>query len=350
MNRAERRIPVSLITGFLGAGKTTLLSRLLKRADMRRTAVIINEMGEIGLDHELVETAQESVLSIEGGCFCCTTRGDLSRALRGLHLQRIRRQVPEFDRVVIETSGLADPVPVLQTLTTDPIVAQEFVLEGIVTVVDGVSGMATLDRYPESVKQVAVADRLLITKTDLAAGEAVDALEIRLRRINAAAQVMRLVANRALPAGLLDCGPWDARSKAPEVERWLNAEAVEHARHGHAGHDHHEHHHEDGIQSFCLRRQQPVSRLTVERFLAAIARERGADLLRLKGIVAISGDPSRPLVVHAAQHVVHEPTELDRWPSDDHDTRLVLIVRDMDPARVEALWDALDARATADAA
>lgn len=347
MNRVDRRVPVSLITGFLGAGKTTLLSRLLKRADMRRTAVIINEMGEIGLDHELVETAQESVLSIDGGCFCCTTRGDLSRALRGLHLQRIRREVPDFDRVVIETSGLADPVPVLRTLTTDPILVQEFVLEGIVTVIDGVNGMATLDRHPESVKQVAIADRLLITKVDLLAEEAVDTLEFRLRRINGISQIIRLVANRALPANLLDCGPWDVRSKAPEVERWLNAEAVEHAHEGHAGHDHHGHHHDDGIRSFCLRRREPVSRRTVDRFLAALTREQGADLLRLKGIIAISEDPSRPLVVHAAQHVVHEPAKLACWPSVDHDTRLVLIGRDLEPARVEALWDALDAEAIA---
>ena len=355
MSSTDSRIPVSVITGFLGAGKTTLLSALLKHPEMRRTAVIINEFGEIGLDHDLVETSDETIVEVNGGCLCCTVRGDLARAIKKLNIQRIKGEVQEFDRIVVETTGLADPAPILQTLALDPVMEHDFRLEGVVTLVDGVNGMSTLDRQIEAVKQAAVADRIIVTKADLAGDSELAPLERRLRSLNPAAALLRVVQGGVSPDRLFDAGPWDARTKSADVERWLNEAAVaEHGHHhhhppnhGHVHHDVEEPHghdvnrHDDRIHAFCLRRPEAIPRAAVAMFLDLLTAHRGDDLLRVKGILRIAEEPERPLVIHAVQHVVHEPIELDRWPSADRDSRLVFITRDIPQESVVKLWDAM---------
>jgi len=362
----DSRIPVSVVTGFLGAGKTTLLNRLLRHPAMRRTAVIINEFGEIGLDHELVERSNEDIVELEGGCLCCTIKGDLSRAIRTLNIRRIKGEVMEFECVLIETTGLAEPAPILQTLMTDPVVEHDFKLACVITVVDAVNGMGTLDAQVEAVKQAAVADRLLVTKADLATPDALALLEARLAALNPAAAISRAVMGEIDPATLFDTGLWDPRTKAPDVERWLAAETV--AGHGHTHqhqHQHqHQHHHGHGhghghghdgdgqdphdrnrhdarIRAFCIRRSTPIASTAASLFLDLLTAQRGSDLLRVKGILQIAETPDRPLVIHAVQHIVHAPVELAAWPSADHDTRLVFITRDLAPSTIETLLDAL---------
>lgn len=335
MSEAHSRIPVTLLTGFLGAGKTSLLQRFLHRADLRRTAVIINEMGEIGLDHDLIEVARESVVAIEGGCFCCTTRTDLSRALRQLNLQRIKRQIPDFDRVVIETSGIADPVPVLQTLISDPICAQEFALDAIVTVVDGLLAEVTLDHHEQARRQIAVADRLLVTKLDLTASGTAEKLSAALRAINPTAPILAAPRTGLLDPDWLKGGSWSVGRRLTDAETWLNGEAPPDHGHDHDGHD--RHHHGD-VASFSLRRPGAIPRRALEGFLKLLALDHGQHLLRMKGLVRLQESPDRPALVHAVQHVVHEPMILDRWPSADQETRLVIIGQNLPQERVQEIW------------
>lgn len=357
----NERVPITVLTGYLGAGKTTVLAHLLRRPGFARSAAIVNELGEIGIDHDLLETAEESLLELPGGCLCCAVRGDLLRALDRLWRRRARGA--DIDRVVIETTGLADPAPILQTLMVDPVAADRYRLDGVVTLVDGVVGAATLERAPEAVRQVAMADRLLVSKADLAEPEALAALEAHLRALNPLAPLRRVVRGEIEPAAILDCGPWSAVGRRPEVERWLGeaalaeaASAHDHdgAAHGHEhAHDHRDHFeegdgppaagsHEPGIRTFCLRRAEPLSADAAGLLLSLLTTHRGPDLLRVKGILAIREEPDRPLVLHAVQHLVHEPIVLDRWPSADRSSRLVFVTRDLPPRVVEELWDAVE--------
>ncbi|HWL69923.1 MAG TPA: GTP-binding protein [Geminicoccus sp.] len=352
----EQKLPVVLLTGFLGSGKTTLLARLLKDPAMAGTAVIINEFGEIGLDHDLVEAGDETEGTVElaSGCLCCTIRGDLARTMHGLYGRMREGKIRPFHRVVIETTGLADPAPILQTLMQDAAIDHFFRLEAVVTLVDGVNGADTLDRQPEAVKQAAVADRLVLTKTDLAPPDHVLALEDRLRRLNPAAPILKVVHGEIAPDQLLCGGLYDPATKSIDVQRWLAEEAYHAPSHDHA-HDHHHHdgHHDHGqhahdvnrhdehIRAFAIRKSEPIPAQAFSLFLDLLTAQRGADLLRVKGIVHIAEEPERPLVLHAVQHVMHPPVTLDRWPSEDRDTRLVFIVRDIDKAQIQNFLDAL---------
>jgi G3E family GTPase len=339
------RLPVSIITGFLGAGKTTLLKNLLHQPDMADTAVVINEFGEIGLDHLLVEEAKEDTILMSSGCLCCSIRGDLIDTLRRLYKRREKGEVPKFKRLVIETTGLADPAPILQTLIGDPLLSAFYRLDGVVTVVDAVNAMDQLDRQFESVKQAAVADRLVLTKTDLASAAQQAALHARLSTLNPAAPVL-LAAHGAIAAEhLFNAGLYNPAEKAPDVARWLKDEAYAQARDDHQhrdhGHDHDHHHHaldvnrhDDHIRAFCLTRDEPIEWAKFVNWIEMLITMRGADLLRIKGVLNVVGSED-PIAIHGIQHLFHPPATLPGWTGQDRRSRIVFITRDLDRALLE---------------
>jgi G3E family GTPase len=328
-------IPVTVLTGFLGAGKTTLLNRLLRRPELARTAVLINEFGEIGLDHLLVERVEGDVVLLASGCLCCTVRGELVESLNRLAVQR-QGGALDFDRVVIETTGLADPAPILHTLMGDPGVLRHYRLDGIVTVVDAVNGSATLDAQPESVKQVAVADRLVLSKTDLAAPEAAASLRARLARLNPAAPLIAADQGAVDPARLFHAGLFDPSRKIPDVAAWLNAETYEdHHHHTHGQHPHDVNRHDSRIRAFCLTFDAPLHWQAVAAWLEMLIVTRGESLLRVKGVLDVVGQ-DRPIAIHGVQHLFHPPAPLPAWPAGEtRRSRLVFILRDLDRTVIE---------------
>jgi G3E family GTPase len=338
------RTPVCVITGFLGSGKTTLLNHLLQDARMAGSAVIINEFGEIALDHLLVTTPAENMVLLRSGCLCCTVRGDLVETLADLWGKRERGEIPPFDRVLVETTGLADPVPILRTLATDDDIAPWFLPGTVVTLVDGVNGCAQLDAYSESVKQAAVSDVLLVSKSDIADAEVVSLLIARLARLNPGARIACAIRGELDAGTLFGSDVWDPAAHGPEVERWLRVEAGARGGAGEQGHAHaHDvERHDDRIRTFALRRDAPVSAAGLTAWLNMLAGLRGANLLRVKGLVNVDGEP---VVVQAVQSVLHEPRVLERWPSEDHGTRIVFITRDLERAEVEKTLTLFDLHA-----
>jgi len=347
-------IPLTVLTGFLGAGKTSLLNRLIAHPALADTAVIINEFGEIGLDHLLVREISEGIVLLQSGCLCCTLRGDLVDALERL-LRDLDNGRAAFRRVILETTGLADPAPVLQTAMAHPYLVMRYRLDGVITVVDAVNGAATLDQHMESVKQVAVADRIVLTKTDLIdtserrLGQ--ESLIARLRALNPAAPILDASANEATPQSLLGCGLYDPDRKISDVRRWLGAEAyaaqADHADHSH-DHQHDVNRHDDRIRAFAFATDAPIPTAMFEMFLELLRSLHGPNLLRLKAIVKLAETPQSPLVVHGVQHILHPPARLARWPDGDERTRIVLITRDLDPNAVKKLFDAFLGASTPD--
>jgi len=329
-------IPVSVLTGFLGSGKTTLLAHLMRDPAMSRTAVIINEFGAIGLDHDLVETSDESFVRLSNGCLCCNVRSDLTLTLGDLAARRAEGSVPPFERVVIETTGLADPAPILHALMTDRDLCEVYALDGVVTTVDALAGLATLDRHSEALRQAAVADRIVLTKTDLP-GAQTAAIRARLASVNPGAPLLPVVSGAIAPAALFDCGLYSAAGKHPDVHAWLAHEAIAIASR------HAVHHHQNEIATFSIVRDAPLRGVTLALLLTALAENCGADLLRMKGIVAVTEMPDSPAVIHGVQHVYHAPVWLPRWPSDDRRTRMVFIGRNIRESWVRNLIDLLDA-------
>ena len=341
----EERLPASLLTGFLGSGKTTLLSKLLRQPALAETAIVINEFGEIGLDHHLVENAPEQTVLLDSGCLCCSIRGDLIDTLRSLFRRRVKGEVPPFKRVVIESTGLADPAPILQTLMSDPLLADRFRLDGVVTTIDAVNGMDQLDRHFESVKQAAVADRLVLTKTDLATPAQLAALQARLRQLNPAAPQILARHGEVDGAALFDAGLFNPALKTPDVQGWLRAEAYGPQAHGaHGDHDDHDHAHDHGhgheqsvldpnrhdahIRAFCITAERPLDWERFTRFVETLIARDGDRLLRIKGILNVDGFDA-PVAVHGVQHLFHPPALLPAWPDADRRSRLVLIVKDL---------------------
>ena len=338
-------IPVTLLTGFLGSGKTTVLNHVLKQPGMAATAVIVNEFGEIGLDHLLVERSSEDVVLLNSGCLCCTVRGDIVDTLTNLLVDRVKGKVPFFTRVAIETTGLADPAPILHTLMTDPIVAARYVLDGVVTTVDAVNGAGSLDRQPEAVKQAAVADRLLLTKTDIAEPGARQAIEARLKELNPSAAIVSVAQGAIDSALLFNIGFYDPTTKSLDVRRWLRDESFEgdHGQDVGHGHEHPDvNRHDDRIRAFCITREQPISWAALSTWLDGLAAMRGDDLLRLKAIVALSDRPDQPVVLHGVQHLFHPPVLLPEWPSEDRRTRMVFITRDLPRETIETTLAAFE--------
>ncbi|TWF50313.1 CobW family GTP-binding protein [Neorhizobium alkalisoli] len=371
MASMDKRIPVSILTGFLGAGKSTLLNRILKDPETSNTAVIINEFGEVGIDNLLVESSGDALLELSNGCLCCTIRGELIDTLASLMDGVQTGRLQPIHRVVIETTGLADPAPVMQSVMGNPVIAQNFVLDGVVTVVDAVNGLSTLDRHIEAVKQVAVADRLVISKLSMADAAQVAALKARLATLNPRAPVVDGDSSEAGIAAILVNGLYDPATKIADVDRWLRDELAgdghhhhhDHAHdhhhhddhHAHHGHDHHDHghhahgghHHHDinrhgeDIRSFSIIHDKPIDPMALNMFVDLLRSAHGEKLLRMKAIVALSDNPERPLVLHGVQSVFHPPERLAKWPEgSDRRTRMVLITQDLPEAFVSDLFAA----------
>ena len=333
-------IPINIVTGFLGSGKTTLLARLLKSPALRDTAVLINEFGEVGLDHHLIEHAEESVLLMDSGCLCCAIRGDLQGALRALFSQRERGEIPAFRRVAIETSGLADPTPIAYTILAEPVLQHHFRLGNVVTVVDAVNGAAQLERHPESVKQAAIADRFVLTKSAMAADDG-RAARAAVRGINAAAPVLDLDAEPFDPDALLTGDLYAPGGKRREVAGWLDGFA---GAAGGADHDpshDHSHDHSHGVGSFCLWFDGPMDWTAFGLWMSMLLNRHGERVLRVKGMLNVAG-VADPVLINGVQHIVHPPTHMTGWPDGDRRSRIVFIVQGMDRSEIERSLDAFN--------
>ena len=334
------KIPLTLITGFLGSGKTTLVSRLVRHPDMRRVAVVINEIGEIGIDHDLVTTSSENITLLANGCICCSVRTDLQETLRDLFARRSVGEVFDFDRVIVETTGLADPAPVIQTLVSDTLLGAQFRLDGVITLVDAVNGQSQIQSHAESVKQIALADRIFLTKCDLSNQATVSAFTASIQAINPVVQVSPVLNGEVPPAALINLGLGSARAsqatlsflgesldpdKAPSSTegRYLAKRSSIH---------------DPSISTLSLRFDSDFTWHAFSSAMELLVTLRGADLLRVKGIVNIAG---KPVVVQAVQHIFHPPVELDRWPSADTGSRLVFITRNMDKDVIRNLLKAV---------
>jgi G3E family GTPase len=348
--RPPAPIPLNVLTGFLGAGKTTLLNRLLKHPALAETAVVINEFGDVGLDHLLVEQAADGLVMLTTGCLCCTMRGDLVDALERL-LRALDNGRAAFNRVVVETTGLADPAPVLHTAMVHPYLVMRYRLDGVIALIDAVNGLSTLDQHPEAVKQAAVADRLVLSKTDLLdtpeRRDAAACLRARLKRLNPAAPVLDARGEEATPTNLFDCGLYDPGRRIADVTRWLAAEAYATTEPAH--HHHHDRNrHDDHIRAFSIVTDAAVPESSLDMFLDLLRSLHGPQLLRLKGVVRLAETPDQPLVVHGVQHVFHPPASLPAWPDDDTRTRLVFITRDVEPRTIRELFAAFLGRIAVD--
>lgn len=340
-------IPLSVLTGFLGSGKTTLLNALLRDPALSDTAVIINEFGEIGIDHLLVETADEGIIELASGCLCCTIRGDLIETLERLLRKLDNGRIKPFRRLIIETTGLADPAPILQTVMAHPYLVLRYRLDGVIATIDALNGAAALAAHVESVKQAAVADRLVLTKSDIAPADQVADVRKRVRELNPAAPILDAAAGEAKPARLFDAGLYNPQTKSADVRRWLNEAAYEDA-HDHSHHHHDVNRHSKLIRAFTVTTCEPIAYNALEMFLDLLRGMHGENLLRMKGIVHLKDDPERPLILHGVQHVFHPPVRLEAWPDEDRRTRIVLITHGVVAAQVEALLAAFSGQAKVD--
>ena len=330
MSAIAERIPVNVITGFLGSGKTTLLKRLLTLPELEHTAVLVNEIGEVGLDHHLLRQVDERTVLMRNGCLCCSIRGDLAEALRGLLSQSQREEITSVRRVVVETSGLADPVPIAYTLLTEPVLQHHFRMGTVVTTVDAVNGSGQLARYPESVKQAAIADRLVITKTDLAEPGRIATLQRKLTRINPSAEMLLAPQEAGDAAQILIRDAYTEQGREREITGWLEGAARGASSPAEQSHG--------GITTVTLSFPEALDWSAFGVWLTLLLHCHGQRVLRVKGLLNVRGE-STPVVIQAVQHIVHPPTHLEAWPDDERISRLVFIVDGLDG---ECLRNSLD--------
>jgi G3E family GTPase len=323
--------PVNLITGSLGSGKTTLLQRLLADPALADTAVLINEFGEVGLDHHLLERIDDTMVLLQSGCLCCTIRGELSTAIKALYSQRERQAVPHFRRLVIESTGLADPFPILSTVQADPVLRHHFRLGNVITTVDAVNGLSQLARQPENTKQVAVADRLVLAKTDLADAEMIARLTTRLRRLNPSAPLWRAAETPIDAEALLAHDLFATAGRSEVARRWFAAELAAHA---HDGLPSDRNRHDETIYSFALTFDGELDWTRFGLWLTMLLHRHGEKVLRVKGILNVAGSAT-PVALHGVQHLVHPPIHMAAWPDNDRRSRLVFIVDGLDRALIE---------------
>jgi len=332
--------PVTVITGFLGSGKTTLLSALLKKEEMKNVAVIINEFGEVGLDHALVEHSDENIVELQNGCICCTIQGDLQKTMLYLIDKMSSGDISYFDKVIIETTGLADPVPIIHTLISSMDLQRIYTLDGVITLVDATNGTKTLDLQPEAVKQVALAERIIISKVDLVEKDKELSLETRLRTINPSTKIIKSSFGDVSISDLINLGAYDPFSKSRDVKEWLAAESLD--SHHHHDHDHHVNvnRHDENIEAFSMTSDKPVNMMAFGLFKDLLMAQMGPDLLRLKGIINIEGR-DRPAVIHGVQHIFHPVHWLEKWPDGERQTKLVFITRNVKKEQIEGFFNAL---------
>lgn len=353
----EDRMQVSLLTGYLGSGKTTLLNQLIKHPDMGETAVLVNEFGEIGIDHHLVEAVDDRMILLNSGCLCCSVQGDMERALTELFLKRVKGEIPPIRRVLIETTGLADPAPVIHTLMQDRLISSRYDLDAVITTVDAVNGDLQLERYKESIKQAAVADRILLTKCDLASADAIAQIERGLKSLNPAAPIFRVEQGKIAPGKLFDVGLYNPETKSLDVQRWLHEEEIlahEKSHFNDHGHHHHGHaapgeagardkqdphdvnRHDENIRAYCLTFDEPFVWDVLVHWVRNLIAEHGDKMLRVKGIVHLKGQP-KPIAIHGVQHLFHDPMPLPDWPDEDRRSRIVFITHDLGRKTIEDL-------------
>ena len=342
MNSLPKNIGISVLTGFLGSGKTTILTSLIKQEQMANAAIIINEFGEIGLDHDLIETTDENVIELQNGCICCTIQDDLKTTLLNLLKKMEKQDISPFKHVIIETTGLADPVPIIHTLMTSLDLQRIYSIDGVITVVDSINGESTFNAHEESVKQTAFADTIILSKTDIADKGTVDALTKRIKSINPKVTIIKSDKNSLPVSKLLGLNDYNPQNKEWNVREWLDIEKNKSSNHSHYHHDHHNHEHDvnrhgDNIETFAMVTSQPVSMTAVNFFLELLMSQMGENILRIKGILNIKGQ-SCPAVIHGVQHIFHPLEWLEKWPSEDKQSRLVFITKNIKKDIIDDLF------------